>query len=124
MALPSFIDVVVVTVKQRVESAYVNGAKPLLADHDQRYVMSEAVAPDAGDVVLGQSQKGVQRAVKGASDGVKYIGSNTALIVASDPSLFNFQAAANASTQISPESQGQDVYVPAQPAFSTSVIWV
>ena len=124
MALPSFIDVVVFTVKQRVESAYVNGAQPLFADNDQRYVSGEAVAPDAGDVVLAQAQKGVQRAVKETVDGVKYIGSNTSLIVASDGSLFNFQAAATASTQINPESQGQSVYVPAQPAFSTSVIWV
>lgn len=124
MALPSFIDVVVLTVKQRVESAYVNGAQPLFADHDQRYVSSEAVAPDAGDVVLAQAQKGVQRSVKEICNGVKYIGSNAALIVASDGSLFNFQAAATGDTQIAPESQGQSVYVPAQPAFSTSVVWV
>jgi hypothetical protein len=124
MALPSFIDVVTLTVSKRVDSSYVNGSRPLYADSALRYVSCDAVAPDAGDAVLAQAQLGVQRDNKNSLGGVDYIGSNASIIVASAASLFNFNAAASATTQLDPEAQGQDVYVPAQPAFSSSVLWV
>jgi len=124
MALPSFIDVVSITVSKRVDSSYINGSRPLYADSALRYVACDAVAPDAGDVVLGQAQLGVQRQTKNTMGGVNYIGSNAFKIVALANSLFTFEAPATAETQIDIEAQGQEVYVPAQPVFSSSVLWV
>ena len=124
MALPSFIDVVTLTVSKRVDSSYVTGSRPLFTDSALKYVPCDAVDPDAGDAVLAHAQIGVQRSVKNTLGGINYLGSNAFKIVALSGDQFNFNAPATSTTQVAPDAQGQEVYVPSEPAFSSSVIWV
>lgn len=123
MSLPSFINVVTLTVSKRVEAAYVNGVQPLYADNVSKYVSMDAISPDSGDVVLGQAQIGVQRQTKNASGGVNYIGSNAFKIVTLDNSLFTFEVPATKETQLDPQSQGKSENVTTQPSFTSNVVW-
>lgn len=124
MALPNFIDVVTLTVGKQVTSSYRGGVTPLNTDYALKHVVLDAVAPDAGDAVLGQASIGVQRSVKQPLGANSYVGNNAFIIVGSSDTVFAFNAAATGGTLINPEEQGQEVYVPQPPQFSTSIFWV
>ena len=124
MALPNFIDVVTLTVGKQVTSAYRGGATPLVPAKVTKRVSLDAVAPDANYEVVGQASIGVQRSTKQPLGGQSFRGDTALMIVGSDNTVFSFNAAATGTTQINPEEQGQEVYVPQEPQFSTSIFWV
>lgn len=124
MALPSFIDIVSVTVGKQVNSSYVNGASPFLSDTVLKYVLHDTAAPDAGYAVCGQAAIGVQLSSKERIGGDTWFGSNAFKIIYQGDTTFVFNANATGDTQINPEQQGQELSIPVLPAFSNSVFWV
>lgn len=123
MALPNFIDVVTITVGKQVQGSYLGGSAPLFGGHALKHVDINAAAPDAGDAVIGQAQIGVKPQTKNAWASNTYIGNNAYIVVDSADSLFTFNTAATAETQINPDIQGQEINVPKTPQFSTSIFW-
>ena len=124
MALPNFIDVITFTVGKTVTSSYNGGVNTLNANHSLKYVSSEVSAPSLGNAVIGQASIGVQRSTKESHLGNVYTGKNAFIIVSSDDTVFAFNAAATGTTQINTQEQGQEVHIPQEPQFTTSIFWV
>jgi hypothetical protein len=119
MALPPFIDVVVVTTKIDVDTTYRNGSESIRACVTEKQVFSDPSDPDQGDVTLSQAQIGVKTQGQTYQQITTWWGDNAHIMVLDDGSNFIFSATDEQGTETEFSTQA-----PILPLFSSSIRWV
>ena len=119
MALPSFIDVVVVQTSIDVDTTFRKGAETIKSDSTLMYVSSDPIDPASGDAVLDQAQIGVKTQGQSFQPTTTWWGGNADIQVLDAGANFVFQATDDQGLQTEILNQA-----PILPLFSSNIIWV
>ena len=118
MALPSFIDVVVVQASINVDTFFTKGSGKLTSDNALIYISSDPVDPANGSAVLDQAQLGVRSQGQSFQRGIAWTGGNASIQVLDGGANFVFQATDDQGLKLDILNK-----VPQLGIFSTNIFW-
>jgi len=118
MALPSFINVVVVQASINVDTFFTKGSGKLISDNALIYISSDPSDPASGNVVLDQAQLGVKKQGQSFQRGIAWTGGNANIQVLDGGADFVFQATDDQSLKLDILNK-----IPQLGIFSTNIFW-